>query len=60
MLSLLFGLGIVINFDTSADCGMAKTAKNVIMGEEGNFFEEFGLHNNRSLLRKFHEELVAF
>lgn len=60
MLSLLFGLGILINFDTSADCGMAKAARNVIEGEDGNYFSEFGIHNKNTLLHKFTKELKSF
>jgi len=60
MLSLLFGLGILINFDTSADCGMANSAKKIIRGEEGNYFSEFGIHNKNTLLHKFTDELKQF
>jgi hypothetical protein len=60
MISLLFGLGIVINFDTSADCGITKAALNIFQGKSGNFFEEFGLLKNKTLLHKFREDLEAY
>lgn len=60
MLCLLFGLGLVINFDTSADCGITKAALNILEGKEGNYFTEFGLLSNKSLLHKFREDLESF
>lgn len=60
VLSLLFGLGIVVNFDTTADCGITKAALNVLQGKEGNYFTEFGLVSNSSLLHKFRQDLEGF
>jgi hypothetical protein len=60
MMCLLFGLGMVINFDTTADCGMTKAALNVLAGKEGNYFSEFGLVSNKSLIHKFRLDLENF
>jgi hypothetical protein len=60
LLCLLFGLGLVINFDTTADCGITKAAINIFEGKEGNYFTEFGLLSNKSLLHKFRQDLENF
>lgn len=60
MMSLLFGLGVIINFDETADCGITKAALNVLEGKEGNYFTEFGITNNSTLLHKFREDLESF
>ena len=60
MMSLLVGLGMVINFDTTSDCGMAKAALNIMQGKDKNYFTEFGLESEASLLHKFRMELENF
>lgn len=58
---LIFGLALVINFDMDSDCGINKTAIDVLEGGEGVDFNEFrNFKNNGSLLMNFNEDLKSF
>lgn len=58
MVMLVFGLAIAVNFDMSSDCGINKTAIDVLEGGEGVDFNEFrDFKRNGSLLQNFNEDL---
>ena len=60
VLVLLVGNNYISRVDQHGDCGFIKASLDLVKGQPGTFFAEFGMYGNNTVIKQFTNELKNF